>query len=201
MLGFRRLIAGLCGPTLLPHCLCLWWTSVPVLLRAVAQLLSAATTLPCLPTYPRFHVLAGLWSSSSPSCLAAPDKCTTSPAGETVQQVFSRVSVARDELDGPQVDDQGLTQTDSRNIAVADQYINAIPTDVSLADCLLAVHVCNFVGVATRIRTARAALKQAVWSSPGGYLCHHHHVVQAPVAHVPGSLLTSPSCSCCRSVA
>ena len=56
-----------------------------------------------------------------------------------MQQVFSRVSVARDELDGPQVDDQGLTQTDSRNIAVADQYINAIPTDVSPPNCLPAV--------------------------------------------------------------
>ena len=70
-----------------------------------------------------------------------------------MQQVFARVSVARDELDGPQVDDQGLTQTDSRNIAVADQYINAIPTDVS-PDDLLAMSVRKFVGVATRVCVA-----------------------------------------------
>ncbi|KAK9837750.1 hypothetical protein WJX74_004245 [Apatococcus lobatus] len=52
------------------------------------------------------------------------------PFGETVQQVFSRISALRDALDGPQFDDQGLVNTDPRNIAVPAQYINLIPTDV-----------------------------------------------------------------------
>ncbi|DBB03426.1 hypothetical protein WJX82_005723 [Trebouxia sp. C0006] len=52
------------------------------------------------------------------------------PFGETVQQVFARVSALRDSLDGPQFDDQGLINTDARTIAVPDSYINIIPTDV-----------------------------------------------------------------------
>ena len=52
------------------------------------------------------------------------------PFNETVQQVFSRISALRDALDGPQFDDQGLVNTDPRNIAVPSQYINLIPTDV-----------------------------------------------------------------------
>jgi hypothetical protein len=52
------------------------------------------------------------------------------PFGETAQQVFARISVVRDTLDGPQVDDQGLVNTDPRNIAVPDGYVNIIPTDV-----------------------------------------------------------------------
>lgn len=52
------------------------------------------------------------------------------PFNETVQQVFSRISALRDALDGPQFDDQGLVNTDPRNIAVPASYINLIPTDI-----------------------------------------------------------------------
>ena len=52
------------------------------------------------------------------------------PFNETVQQVFARVSALRDSLDGPQFDDQGLVNTDPRNIAVPSNYINLIPTDI-----------------------------------------------------------------------
>eukprot|EP00891_Asterochloris_glomerata_P009604 jgi/Astpho2/9604/Aster-03876 len=88
--------------------------SNPVLANGVAGLATSATAQAAIER-------SLLWRMRN---------ATVEPFGETVQQVFSRVSVARDELDGPQVDDQGLTQTDSRNIAVADQYINAIPTDI-----------------------------------------------------------------------
>ena len=52
------------------------------------------------------------------------------PFGETVTQVFARMSALRDLLDGPVQDDQGLVNTDPRYIAVPDQYINLIPTDI-----------------------------------------------------------------------
>ncbi|KAL3146076.1 hypothetical protein ABBQ38_015425 [Trebouxia sp. C0009 RCD-2024] len=55
---------------------------------------------------------------------------TVEPFEETVQQVFARVSALRDSLDGPQFDDQGIVNTDARTIAVADSYVNMIPTDV-----------------------------------------------------------------------
>ena len=167
-----------------PSCLC----SPPQL---AAQLLSAAITLSCLVTFPHSCV-AGLCRTSAVSCLAAPDKCIIPPAGETVQQVFSRVSVARDELDGPQVDDQGLTQTDSRNIAVADQYINAIPTDVSQA-CLPVLPVC---------RSCNQSLHCMSSSEAGHVDCTWQLLMledQVPV--VQGSLLTAPSWLCCRSAA
>ncbi|EIE26937.1 hypothetical protein COCSUDRAFT_59435 [Coccomyxa subellipsoidea C-169] len=52
------------------------------------------------------------------------------PFNETVQQVFARISALRDSLDGPQIDDQGLQNTDPRYIAVPANYINIIPTDI-----------------------------------------------------------------------
>lgn len=52
------------------------------------------------------------------------------PFGETVQQVFARISALRDSLDGPQFDDQGIVNTDPRGIAVPSGYLNLIPTDV-----------------------------------------------------------------------
>ncbi|KAK9862603.1 hypothetical protein WJX84_007504, partial [Apatococcus fuscideae] len=58
------------------------------------------------------------------------------PTNETVAQVFARLSAYRDLYDGPQVDDQGLLNTDPRNIAIVSsnpnvtQYINNFPTDV-----------------------------------------------------------------------
>ena len=55
---------------------------------------------------------------------------TVQPFGETVQQVFARVSALRDSLDGPQLDDQGLINEDPRFIYVPNQAINMIPTDV-----------------------------------------------------------------------
>lgn len=45
-------------------------------------------------------------------------------------QVFARVSSYRDNMDGPQFDDQGITNTDDRFIAVPDHFINLIPTDI-----------------------------------------------------------------------
>lgn len=51
------------------------------------------------------------------------------PFGETVQQVFARCSALRDKLDGPQMDDQGLTNSDPRFIAVPNNFVNMIPTD------------------------------------------------------------------------
>jgi len=52
------------------------------------------------------------------------------PFNETAQQVFARVSAARDKLDGAPKDDQGLIQTDPRFIAVPSQLVNMVPTDV-----------------------------------------------------------------------
>ncbi|KAK9840164.1 hypothetical protein WJX74_004488 [Apatococcus lobatus] len=52
------------------------------------------------------------------------------PFGETVQQVFARISAVRDSLDGPQLDDQGLFNTDPRAIAVPASYVNFVPTDI-----------------------------------------------------------------------
>lgn len=52
------------------------------------------------------------------------------PFNETAIQVFARVSALRDRLDGPQVDDQGLVNTDPRTIAVPTQWVNMIPTEV-----------------------------------------------------------------------
>lgn len=45
-------------------------------------------------------------------------------------QVFARISAFRDFFDGPQFDDQGIVNTDPRNIAVPDGFINLIPTDI-----------------------------------------------------------------------
>lgn len=44
--------------------------------------------------------------------------------------MFARVSAFRDFFDGPQFDDQGIVNTDPRNIAVPDGFINLIPTDI-----------------------------------------------------------------------
>ena len=52
------------------------------------------------------------------------------PFGETVQQVFARISALRDSLDGPQLDDQGLFNTDPRAIAVPASFVNFVPTDI-----------------------------------------------------------------------
>lgn len=51
------------------------------------------------------------------------------PFGETAQQAFARVSAYRDRMDGPQFDDQGIVNTDPRNIAVPEGFVNLIPTD------------------------------------------------------------------------
>ena len=55
---------------------------------------------------------------------------TVEPFGETVQQVFARISALRDSLDGSPTIDQGLVNTDPRTIAVPDQGVNLIPTDI-----------------------------------------------------------------------
>ena len=55
---------------------------------------------------------------------------TVEPFNETVQQVFARISALRDSLDGPTFTDQGIVNTDPRNIAVPASFINLIPTDV-----------------------------------------------------------------------
>ncbi|BDA43080.1 Desiccation-related protein PCC13-62 [Coccomyxa sp. Obi] len=55
---------------------------------------------------------------------------TVIPFNETVQQVFARISALRDSLDGPQIDDQGLINTDPRYIAVPQYYVNMVPTDI-----------------------------------------------------------------------
>ena len=52
------------------------------------------------------------------------------PFGETVQQVFARISALRDSLDGPSLDDQGLFNTDPRAQAVPELYVNFVPTDI-----------------------------------------------------------------------
>lgn len=52
------------------------------------------------------------------------------PFGETVEQVFARLSAMRDRFDGPPLTDQGLTNTDARHIAVPAEAVNMIPTDI-----------------------------------------------------------------------
>lgn len=52
------------------------------------------------------------------------------PFGETVLEVFARVSAYRDRMDGPALIDQGLVNTDPRFIAVPMGGVNMIPTDV-----------------------------------------------------------------------
>jgi hypothetical protein len=52
------------------------------------------------------------------------------PFGETVEQVFARVSAMRDRFDGPPLTDQGITNTDARHIAVPAEAVNMIPTDI-----------------------------------------------------------------------
>jgi hypothetical protein len=52
------------------------------------------------------------------------------PFGETVEQVFARVSAMRDHFDGPPISDQGLTNSDGRFIAVPAEAVNMIPTDI-----------------------------------------------------------------------
>ncbi|KAK9849793.1 hypothetical protein WJX84_005203, partial [Apatococcus fuscideae] len=56
---------------------------------------------------------------------------TVYPTNETVAQVFARLSAFRDAYDGPQIDDQGLLNTDPRTIALGEaNYINLFPTDI-----------------------------------------------------------------------
>ncbi|KAK9841033.1 hypothetical protein WJX81_006662 [Elliptochloris bilobata] len=52
------------------------------------------------------------------------------PFNETVRKVFARASALRDSLDGPQLDDQGLVNTDPRYIIVPDGMVNLVPTDI-----------------------------------------------------------------------
>lgn len=52
------------------------------------------------------------------------------PFNETVTQVFARVVALRNALSGPTLIDQGLVNTDPRFIAVPDQFVNLIPTDI-----------------------------------------------------------------------
>jgi hypothetical protein len=52
------------------------------------------------------------------------------PFGETVQQVVARISATRDQLDGPQVDDQGLVVTDPRFISPPTGFVNLFSTNV-----------------------------------------------------------------------
>jgi hypothetical protein len=89
-------------------------TSNPVLANGIAGLATSATAQ---ATIERFL----LWERRNN---------TVMPFNETVQQVFARISALRDSLDGPQVDDQGLVNTDPRNIAVPNTWVNLIPTDV-----------------------------------------------------------------------
>ncbi|CAK0780436.1 hypothetical protein CVIRNUC_005053 [Coccomyxa viridis] len=89
-------------------------TSNPVLANGIAGLATSATAQ---ATVERFL----LWERRNN---------TVSPFNETVQQVFARISALRDSLDGPQMDDQGLVNTDPRNIAVPNTWVNLIPTDV-----------------------------------------------------------------------
>lgn len=86
----------------------------PVLSNAVAGLATAASSFATLER-------KLLWERR--------DKIVE-PFGETVQQVFARVSAMRDRLDGPQLDDQGLVNTDPRHIAVPADAVNMIPTDI-----------------------------------------------------------------------
>ena len=80
----------------------------------------------CLLEGYHLHVKAAVTGmTESSSCLQIVE-----PFGETVAQVFARVSALRDSLDGPQLDDQGLIQDDSRFIAVPDGFINLFPTDI-----------------------------------------------------------------------
>lgn len=89
-------------------------TGNPVLANGIAGLATSATAQ---ATVQRFL----LWQMRN---------YTIEPFGETAQQVFARVSALRDSLDGPQFDDQGIVNSDPRNIAVPDSFINLIPTDV-----------------------------------------------------------------------
>lgn len=89
-------------------------TTNPVLANGIAGLATSATAQ---ATVERFV----LWERRN---------LIVEPFGETVQQVFARISALRDSLDGPQFDDQGLVNTDPRNIAVPSNYINLIPTDI-----------------------------------------------------------------------
>ncbi|KAK9812048.1 hypothetical protein WJX73_001087 [Symbiochloris irregularis] len=89
-------------------------TTNPVLANGIAGLATSATAQ---ATVERFV----LWERRN---------LTVEPFGETVQQVFARISALRDSLDGPQFDDQGLVNTDPRTIAVPASFINLIPTDV-----------------------------------------------------------------------
>lgn len=52
------------------------------------------------------------------------------PFGESVQEVFARISALRDYLDGPPITDQGLIQEDPRFIHVLTDAVNMIPTDI-----------------------------------------------------------------------
>jgi len=73
------------------------------------------------------------------------------PFNETVQQVFARVSAARDYLDGPPVDDQGLVNTDPRTIAVPTELVNMVPTDhMGLTFAMTPQQVLRIVTVAAR---------------------------------------------------
>ncbi|CAL5223508.1 g6035 [Coccomyxa viridis] len=89
-------------------------TANPVLANGIAGLATSATAQ---ATVQRFL----LWERRNN---------TVMPFKETVQQVFARISALRDSLDGPQIDDQGLVNTDPRYIAVPNAWVNLIPTDL-----------------------------------------------------------------------
>ncbi|KAL3144311.1 hypothetical protein ABBQ32_14189 [Trebouxia sp. C0010 RCD-2024] len=89
-------------------------TSNPVLANGIAGLATTATAFAAVER-------TLLWQRRN---------ATVEPFGETVQQVFARISALRDSLDGPQSDDQGLVNSDPRTIAVPDSFINLFPTDV-----------------------------------------------------------------------
>lgn len=86
----------------------------PVLSQAIAGLATSATAQATLERVMLFDLK---------------DKIIQ-PFGETAQQVFARISAMRDSLDGPQFDDQGIVNSDSRTIAVPHDYANFIPTDI-----------------------------------------------------------------------
>ncbi|KAA6422535.1 MAG: hypothetical protein FRX49_07396, partial [Trebouxia sp. A1-2] len=86
----------------------------PVLSQAIAGLATSATAQATLERVMLFDLK---------------DKIIE-PFGETAQQVFARISAMRDSLDGPQFDDQGIVNSDSRTIAVPHDYANYIPTDI-----------------------------------------------------------------------